>query len=283
MSEGTIRACFVPRPGHVFAVADYNALELHTLAQACVTLLGKSELANALNKGIDPHTVVAANILNITYDEAKAMKDSTHERHGEFTNARQTAKVANFGIPGGLGAAKLVMYARKTYKVILTEREAYKLKDNFLRTWPEMHEYFAYVGNLCDAENPQIEQLFVERVRGGINYCAACNGFFQGLGADCAKEAMWQVARAQYATPASPLYGSRTAAFVHDELLVETKDDPTAHDVATELSRVMVSAASKYLPDVKPKAEAYLMRYWSKSAQPIYDENKRLVPWPSLT
>ena len=42
----------------------------------------------------------------------------------DVKNARQLAKVANFGLPGGLGVKKLVVYARTNYGVILTEARA---------------------------------------------------------------------------------------------------------------------------------------------------------------
>lgn len=267
-----IREAFTPRPGYVFAQADYAALELHTLAQVCMELFGHSKLAEALNAGRDPHSEMAARILGISYEDVLENK-----KDPEVDNARQTSKVANFGIPGGLGAEKLVLFARKTYDVTLTVTEAYELKGTFFETWTEMAEYFAYVSEVVENEGG-IAQLYVDRYRGGCTYTAACNTLFQGLGADCAKSAACLIAYAQYVDTESPMYGTRTAAFVHDEFIVETPIS-RGPEVAEELSRLMIKGASKYLTMVKPKAEPCLMSCWSKKAETLRDESGRLMIW----
>jgi hypothetical protein len=272
-----IRECFVAREGKVFAQADFSGLELHTLAQCCVTLFGQSHLAEVLNAGLDPHTAFAADILGISYEDATARKKAGDEA---VDNARQTAKVANFGFPGGLGAEKLCLFARKTYGVLLTEDRAKELKEGWLARWPEMRLFFKHVGDLVDEETGEavVEQLFSSRWRGGCHYTAACNTYFQGLGADAAKRAAYLVARACYAEPKSVLYGSRAVNFVHDEIMLETDDVPGAHDVAIELGRLMILGANEFLPNVPARVEPLLARCWSKKSKPVYKDG-RLVPW----
>lgn len=272
-----IRECFTPRAGKVFAQADFSGLELHTLAQCCVTLFGRSHLAEVLNAGLDPHTAFAADILGISYEDAVAREKIGDEA---VDNARQTAKVANFGFPGGLGPEKLCLYARKTYGVLLTEDRAKELKEGWLTRWPEMRLFFDRVGKLVDEDTGEalVEQLFSRRWRGGCHYTAACNTYFQGLGADAAKRAAYLVARACYSEPKSVLYGSRAVNFVHDEIILETDDSPRAHDVAIELGRLMVEGANEFLPNVPARIEPLLSRCWSKKSKPVYVDG-RLVPW----
>ena len=274
-----IREAFVPRPGKVLAAADYPQLELYTLAQCCRSWLGQSKLADALNAGMDPHLAMAAQILGMSYADAKANIDRE-----DVDNARQTAKVANFGFPGGLGIAKLCLFAKKTYRVDLTIDAAKRLKEQWFATWPEMPHYFARVNALCDTPDGKasVETLFTKRIRGGASYCAACNNGFQALGSDCAKNAGWILARALYIDRASALYDSRLVAFVHDEFIVETDDGPGAHDAAFELARLMCEGANVYLTDVPIRPEKIrplLMRRWSKKAKPVYSEEGRLIPW----
>lgn len=276
-----IREAFVPRPGKVFAQADYPQLELYTLAQCCVSWLGRSKLADALNGGLDPHLWVAAHIVGTSYDEAAKRLERADE---EIDAARQTAKVANFGFPGGLGIAKLVVFAKKTYRVDLSEARAKALKEQWFAAWPEMPHYFARINALCDTADgrARVETLFTKRVRGGASYCAACNNGFQALGSDCAKNAGFLISRALYVDQGSPLFNSRLVAFVHDEFIVETEDSPRAHDAATELARLMCEGANVYLPDVPiktSKLKPLLMRRWSKRAKPAFDSQGRLVPW----
>jgi DNA polymerase family A len=272
-----IRECFVPRPGKVFAQADFSGLELHTLAQCCVTLFGQSHLAEVLNSGLDPHTAFAADVLGISYDEAVRRKKAGDDA---VDNARQTAKVANFGFPGGLGAEKLCLFARKSYGVVLTEERAKELKAQWLERWPEMKLFFQHVGDLIDEDTGEalVEQVFSRRLRGGCHYTAACNSFFQGLGADAAKRAHYFVVRACYSQPASVLYGSRAVNFVHDESILEVDDDERAHDKAVELGRVMLLGANEFLPDVPARVEPLLARCWSKKSKQVFKDG-RLVPW----
>jgi hypothetical protein len=41
----------------------------------------------------------------------------------------------------------------------------------------------------------------------------------------------------------------------------------------------MVEEFARFVPDVPPKAEAVIMRRWSKDATPTRDEAGRLIPW----
>jgi hypothetical protein len=270
-----VRECFVPRPGFVYAACDYDKAELHTLSQVCLKILGYSRLAERLNQGFDPHLDMGAQMLGITYEEAKARKA---EGDPEVKDARQSAKVANFGFPGGMGIKGFREYARTGYGVELSENQAKQLRENYLATWPEMNDYFAWVKALCgDAGVCTIKHLFSGRVRGLITYTVACNSFFQGLAADGAKAALFEVARRQYSDPTSYLFGSRTVNFIHDELLVEVPEH-IAHEAATELQTAMIEAFNPWVPDVPVRAGVSLMRRWSKNAEPVWVDG-RLVPW----
>ena len=284
--ERGVRECYRARPGTVLSSVDYEALELHTLAQACLTLVGRSKLAEALNEGVDPHLLLAVQFLldGITYDEGKKIrKDEKHPRHKEVVHARNMAKIANFGLPGALSAKTLVRYA-KAGGIIVDLDAATDLKAKWFKAWPEMKDYFKKIGSLLyigdDGEEVgTAEQLFSARMRGGARYTALCNTMFQGLAADLAKVACYELAKACYVPGHNPiLYGSRPVVFVHDETIVEHPIE-TAHERAMEQARIMVEAGKAFCPDVPLKAEPALMHYWSKDAVAVYDENKRLIPW----
>lgn len=278
--KGGIRDCFVPRAGKVFVQADYPQLELYTWAQVCMTRFGHSEMAKALNAGVDPHLALAADIAGISYLEAQVRYDAGDE---EIKNLRNLAKVANFGIIGGLGAARLVEYAWSTFHVRITEERAKDLKGQHARRWPEVEPFFGRVRKLVS--NPEKLATTVAlgsgRIRSGCKYTEACNDDFQTLGAVCAKRAGWLLARAEYAEPESVLFGSRTVLFLHDEYFVETDDNYRAHDVAFALAETMSKGANEFLPDVPIPAsriEPTLMRFWAKDAKQVFVDG-RLVPW----
>jgi len=276
-----IRECVVPREGYVFAQADYPQLELYTLAEACYRLVGFSELGEALKAGTDPHLALAAQILGISYEEAKANK----KRH-DVDQARQTAKVANFGFPGGLGPKRLVHFAWKSYKVVITEDQARELRAQWLKRWPEMVLYFKYISDRQTDDGITIVQLVSNRVRSGCSFTAACNSNFQGLGADISKSAFYEVVRRCYVkTPGSALFGSRAVNMIHDEIITETADvSPASAAVAIEVARIMVDTANRFLTHVPvdfAKLDPTLMRVWSKQAFDVFDSSGTLVPWDS--
>lgn len=273
---GGVRECFAARPGFAYVSNDYDTLELRALAHWCEKTFGWSKMADALRAGRELHLDMAAQILGISYEEALAR----HERKDkEIKNARNLAKVANFGIPGGMGGESLVEFARKTYGVIMTVERAWELKAQFLASWPEMDLYFRYHAALAGLEfkEAKVTQLYSNRVRGGLGFCDACNTEFQGLAADGGKAALFEVSYECYADESSALYGSRPVAFIHDEILAEVPLD-RAHEACERLSVLMVAHMLKYVPTVPVTVSPTLMLRWSKDAKPVY-VNKRLVPW----
>lgn len=162
--------------------------------------------------------------------------------------------------------------------------KAIGLKAAWFAQWPEMREYFEFVDSLEDETTGRynIEQLYTGRYRGGAKYPAACNTWFQGLGADGAGEAGWLIAKACYVDRVSPLFGARTVNHSHDDFVEEVRDDSHAHDAAEELARLMVRGFGKYTPDVPIKVKPHLTRVWTKKAKPVFDANGRLTPWPAV-
>lgn len=282
-----IRECFRARTGKLFADNDYSGLELHTGAQVCKTVVGVSNLGKALNAGIDPHLDFGASLMGISYKEAKERK---HEK--EVKHYRQLAKCANFGLPGGLGWRGLVGFSRG-YGVKLSESEAKQLIENWFDKYPEWRMYFSWVrdqltNKKAGKESAEEEiatgdfaQLFVHRIRGGCYYTEGCNTLFQGLGADVAKRALYEVQKRCYTKttgPDSVLYGVRPVGFIHDEILAEV-DESLAHEQAFQLAEVMVREGNVLLPDYPVRCTPALSRYWCKDAEAVFDCDGRLQPY----
>lgn len=111
--EGEARACFTARPGFYYASCDYSGIELCTLAQSCLWTVGYSRMAEIINETGDPgglHAAFGAQMLGCDPKEFKARVKAGDKAAKDF---RQAAKAANFGFPGGMGAAKLVLAKRK--------------------------------------------------------------------------------------------------------------------------------------------------------------------------
>lgn len=273
-----IRECYVPRPGYVFAEADYKAIELYTFAQICLWVVGWSKLAEHLNAGVDPHTAMAAEILGIGYAEAAARK-----KEWIVDNARTAGKGVNFGRKGGLGGGAFVDYAWNNYGIEITVQRAKELIALHDRLYPEMTLYTSWVESMRGPDGTRsIVQPWSGRLRGGCGFTDGHNSPFQGFASDIAKRAMWHVWQAQHGLSEygdrDPLYGSRMVLFSHDSIASEVRED-TAHEAAERLSEIMVREARALLPDLKPEAAPHLTRQLSKKAEAWRDAAGRLIPW----
>lgn len=277
-----LRECFVPRPGRLYAGADFGGMELCSWAQVCLWSVGHSRLAQVLNAGEDPHADLGARLRNITPEQAKAIlrgEFGKDEKQAFKDKERQTAKIGNFGYPGGMGPATLVKQARANYRVKMTLEESKTLRNTWRANWPESTDYFDFINGLCGNGNATIRHFLSNRVRANIPYTVTCNSFFQGLAADAAKAAGFRLAWECYVDESSPLFGCRIVLFVHDEFLLEVPAHPElAHLAAMRLQKVMVETAQEWMPDIRITADAALMTRYSKNAEPKY-EHGMLVPW----
>lgn len=273
--QGGVRECFRARPGYVLCSSDYQQAELGSLAQLCLDKFGFSRMAEAIIEGKDLHLVVAAQIMKIDYSEVVSRYASNDK---EAANARQLAKVANFGFPGGQGIKSFQKFAKKA-GVKLSYAEVEELKAIWLATYPEVSLYFKWVNNqLAGRDHFDYIQHRTNRVRGGVGYCDGCNTGFQGLTADGAGNAMILINYECYYDESSPLYGSRICAFIYDEFLVEIPEGNT-QEAVKRLEELMVIGMQQLTPDVPARTDPALMYNWSKSAKAVYDESGNMIAW----
>jgi hypothetical protein len=279
--EGGVRECFTARPGFYLCSVDYDCAELRSHAQVNLWLFGRSAQAEFFQNDPtgDPHLELAASILGISTEEAKARKKLGDK---EIKGVRQMCKALNFGLPGGMGVDRLIESARKGYNVKMTREEAQLRKRQWLERWPEMREYFDYVSTTVGLGGATIMQMRPggkpHRKRGDVGYCDGANSLFQGLTADAAKHAAFLVSEECYCDETSPLYGSYPVGFLYDEVLAEVPIEK-AHEAAHRLAEVMCKGAQEWLPDVPVTASPALMKVWSKLAEAVYDDKGRLIPW----
>lgn len=196
------------------------------------------------------------------------------------------------------GAKKVTEYKRKPIMPTCAEciRVAEDIRSKWFQQWPENEPYFEFVTDCVENGQPirrdgrvlrlapaQIMQHRSCRLRGGVEFCSAANGFFQGLAGDGAKRALTRTCRecydSTYRMPngeRSPLYGCRIILFAHDELIVEGPEE-TAHLWAPRISVVMVESMREYTPDVVVEAPPAIMRRWWKAAEPVYVAGGKIV------
>lgn len=272
--KGPVRECFIARPGKVFLLADLDTAEMRSWAQICLWICGFSRVAEALNKGIDPHLVYAADLLAKEYAEAKALYDAGDKETGE---ARDFSKIPNFGFMGGMGPESFVEYCRISFNRIITLEDSKRYKATWKKNWTEEGPYFKFVNKqLAGRETATITQFLSGRVRGGAWYTEIANGYFQGLTSDLVKSIAWRLTQEGYVNHGTSLFGLRLWNTFHDEFMGEI-DEEQGHEAAIRLREVVEDEGRRWIPDVASKTTPVLTRRWYKGAKPVYLDG-RLVP-----
>jgi DNA polymerase I len=294
-----VREAFVPREGRWYIDADYPQEELYAHAESAMTLVGWSDLGKALLSGEDPHTSLAGSIEKVSYDEAKKgiswakwekQKDARYydlltEPDRAFAkrmdDARQFAKIANFGFMGGMGPTAFAKwaFASETKLVLDVEKDVRPLRYAWLNRWTEMGAIFEI------AAREVSEKGYVElpdgTIRSNVSFTQWCNSQFQSRAALASAEAWCRIQRACYIDRDSPLFGCRTANFIHDQFLIEVEADyAIARPAAKEVERHMHEGAARWMPRFVPKpVVACLADCYSKKAVDVRDEHGELLVW----
>jgi hypothetical protein len=310
--QGGVRECFIARPGCVYFSSDYGGLELCSWSQICIWMGFESKLAEAINAGKDVHAILGSKMAGLEYDELKA-RIKAGEKY--FKQLRDAAKWGNFGFMADMGPVRLVqqVYRGQRFCLLIGNKErcggpgnmlttwnkkdisptckgciecAVWLKEEWRKAWPEHKPYFDAIKKVSDLGWQR--HPISKRIRGGVDYSAAANGYFQELAAQGAKAALRAVTREQYDSSYRPkdlggersilLNQSRTIAFLHDELFGEVRRE-ILHEGIMRIDTVMESEMKAYIPDVRVKVEPTAMFHWYKQAQPVWDENNRLQVW----
>ena len=274
-----VRQTFVARPGFVLSSNDYSMMEACSWCQASIAV-GRPivRMIEALNAKKDVHLALAARWLGTDYADVAARKKTP-----EVKEARQRCKPGTFGFMGGMGWRTFIEYAKNNYQVVFPPWEAQKIRKAWYAEW-QPEPWFDFITKLVgEADLGEVIHVGSLRRRAWVPYTVASNSFVQGLAADCAKDAGYEITREMFLARdrhgrRSPLEGSRVVNFVHDEFLCEHPVD-LAHEAAHRVAEIMMEAGRRWMPDVPPSVEPALMRCWIKSAEARYDENQRLIPY----
>jgi len=229
--EGDIRSMFQAEKDNTFIITDYSSIELSTLAQVLYSKYGENEMQKRINAGEDLHTYYASVLYKVPVEEV------TKEQ-------RQSAKAANFGFPGGLGIGTFIEFA-EGYGLQLTEGDAQEMKDAWFEAFPLMKKYL-------QGEEGSVETL-TGRKRANTTYCQEKNTPFQGLAADGAKLALYELIKNNF----------KVVGFVHDEIICEVhKDD--ADMKLTEQENIMIDSMKHVVPDVGVSVESTISKEYCK-------------------
>lgn len=124
-----LRECIVAPPGHVIVARDYSQGELKVAA----CWAGEQKMIEAYLNGIDLHTLTAATVNSMSYEEAMYLKKQDED---QYKALRQNGKAGNFGLLYGMSAYGFMMYADAVYGVKLTLEEAEAMRDAYFDLYP---------------------------------------------------------------------------------------------------------------------------------------------------
>ena len=224
------RDAFVPAPGFVFLVADYNQIELRCIAH----LAEDPGLIEAFTSGRDVHRATASQVFGV--DEADVTSDQ-----------RSYAKMVSYGLAYGMEAFGLAQ------RLSVPVSEAQSILDAYFAAFPNVHAYMestveqarerGYTETLFGRRRPIPElQNANFRIR-QAGERQAMNAGIQGLAADIFKVALVRVDRALQESKGA----SRLVLQVHDEVVVEVAD--SERDMVGEtVIDIMTHAAELNVP-----------------------------------
>lgn len=245
----TVRKCFKPLPKKKLIIADLSQAELRIMAQ----LSKDHELIQAYANGVDIHTQTAEmltglNLATLSESERKAK--------------RQLAKAVNFGLIYGLGAAKFVLYARASYGVTVSLKEAEEIIRKFfafykgIKKWQQqVQQHLKPTGEVWTLGK---RRRFLDPVK---DHNAYYNTPDQGTGADGLKEALIAIQDLL-----DTKYEGRAILVlsVHDEIILEADDDEELlKELLHDLERVMAEGLGKFVTVVPVLAEGGYGTDWA--------------------
>jgi DNA polymerase-1 len=224
------RKAFVPAPGSILLVADYNQIELRCIAH----LAADPGLVEAFRSGTDIHNVTAARVFGV---ESKAVT----------LDQRSKAKMVSYGLAYGMESYGLAQ------RLNIPVEDAAQILDAYFVAFPNVKAYMdrtviearmrGYTETLFGRRRP-IPELSNSNFR--IRQAGerqAMNAGIQGLAADIFKVALVRVDQALVAAGTR----SRLVLQVHDEVLVEVPEDERAA-VGPVVIEIMRDAAQLDVP-----------------------------------
>jgi DNA polymerase-1 len=253
---------------------------MRTFAQALLDIVGKSKLAERFqaNPLFDPHSFLVAEYLNISYEEVLERKSQGDKN---IKQMRQMMKAANFGFMGGASARNFGAFARDRYGVMdINSKKANELYNFYMRVFPEVDSYFSWITSQLNSSVDDEMTVILPRsgrIAGKKRYTQVCNCFAQGVAADGALKALYEITKESFDVNAI-LSRCRPILFIHDEIIVETPIDK-ADIVAKEIKRVMEKSMEHFTPNVPSIVSIAMADRWYKDAEAKYDSNGKLISW----
>jgi DNA polymerase I len=247
ITRGELRTAFVASVGNVLVIADYSQIELRAVAY----FSGDKRMIETLFKGEDLHTKTASIVLG------KSEEDITNED-------RQLAKALNFGLLYGQSAEGLVRYAKTSYGVDMTEKQAAKTRALFFKHYDGLARWHAKAWSEVECTEVVEGRTILGRRRlidpeasNWDCFRSKTNLVVQGACADGLKLALCEIRKR---LPRSVWI----IATVNDEIIVESPETK-AEQVQELVGKIMVDVFDKLFKKQVPiEVDAKICQNWGE-------------------
>ncbi len=221
-----IRKVFYAKEGYCFLDSDYSQIELRVLA----SLSGDEQLIDAYKQEKDIHRITASQVFDIPFEEVTPLQ-------------RRNAKAVNFGIVYGISSFGL------SQDLSISKKEAAAYIERYFETYPKIKGFLdkavedakkqGYTITEFGRRRPIPELASSNFMQRSFGERVAMNAPIQGTAADIIKIAMINV----HDRLLKEGLDSRLILQVHDELLIETKEEEK-EKVSQILKEEMTGAAN---------------------------------------
>ena len=240
--EKTFRSLFIAEPGYKLICADFSQVELRVAAE----LSREERMIQAYRDGRDLHTETASSIARVAIqDVTKAMRTS--------------AKIANFGLLYGAGAATFQRQALAQYDILYSMKECKEIVEGFRLAYPRLYEWQQEEGQ--SRSKAVFTRYGRRRILLGFNdkYTVRINSQVQGTAGDIAKIAMSLLWEKLVDVSDSE---ARLISSVHDELVMEVREE-LVEEWAMTLKTCMENAGGVVCKVVPILAEVGIGDTWA--------------------
>lgn len=257
--EQRYRSCFMARPGYKLITSDMSQAELRILADYSQD----PAFLDAYNSGQDLHTRTASDIFGVTQNEVikdKKLSDDDVNKKGY----RTAAKALNFGLIYGLTKIGLSIRLGVSESKAEGYINAYFSKYKSIKSWLDkasrfaiMHRYSTTIsGRRRYYKVPNPNDPKFNRAKGSIERQGR-NTPIQGSNADTIKQSM------VYITDRIKNYDARLLLTVHDEVVVEAKEDHV-EEVGKIVRGCLIDGFGEFFKIVKMEADVLVGDHWLK-------------------
>jgi DNA polymerase I-like protein with 3'-5' exonuclease and polymerase domains len=253
------RSCFIARPGYKLITCDMSQAELRILGE----FSGDPVFLEAFAKGLDLHSRTASDLFGVSYDDV--VRDAgLPDGDPNKKKYRANVKGLNFGLVYGLTKVGLSL------RLGVSESEAQNLIDMYfskyvrVRNWLDQASKFAIINRYSLTVSgrrryyrlPDPTDAAFNRIKGSVERQGK-NHPIQGSNADTIKQAMINTVQRIRG------YDARLLSTVHDEVIVEVREDQL-EEVVPIVESSVIDGFGEFFTKVKMKADAMVADHWVK-------------------